>query len=102
MNEFYKKIESYINKYSQTPEVAPHFKYKETTYIEPQVVFEIYSLIKQRNSLQSMWEKECDYNRLLRNENSDLRNELEYLYQDDYEEYCDEHNESNNNKEPLC
>ena len=65
-------------KYSDTDvDKMPHFKYGEATYIDPQTAIDIFSVYKHRNTLQELWEKECDYSRLLKIENTSLANELD-------------------------
>ena len=83
MNKFQNELIKYANKNCQNPDMAPHFKYKETTYIEPEIAFEIAGLFQKLSTLQNMWEKEKDYNRLLRKENQELNEELYYYNSED-------------------
>lgn len=97
MNDFFKKLEKYIIKMEKKYpiELAPHFKYDETTIISADVANQIYSLYEQLTAIQGLWEKEKDYSRLLKNENNELRDELDYLYAEDDDE---ENNISNGNE----
>ena len=84
MSDFFKKLEKYIkNMEKKYPiELAPHFKYDETTIISPDIANELYGIYTQLLITQQLWEKEKDYARLLKKENNELRDELEYLYND--------------------
>lgn len=100
MSDFFKKLEKYIkNMEKKYPiELAPHFKYDETTIISAEVVNQIYALYEQLIAIQGLWEKEKDYSRLLKKENDELKDELNYLYAEP-EDDSDENTLSNNNKE---
>lgn len=93
---FFKKLENYILKMEkEIPiELAPHFKYDETTIISSEVANQIYSLFEQLYAIQQMWEKEKDYSRLLKKENLELQDELNHLYS---KNNCDD-NCNNSNK----
>ena len=106
MSEFFKKLEKYINKMEkQYPiELAPHFKYDETTIISPDIANELYGVYSQLLITQQLWEKEKDYSRLLKKENDELRDELDYLYSDENngEEDTNSNNNENKDKEYIC
>lgn len=85
MSKFVKEISKYI-KQNATSALPAHFKFEETTIIDPEVVAEIYGYIVQANMLKDLYDKECDYNRLLRKENSELKEELEDAYSFDEED----------------
>ena len=74
-----------MNKYG-TSECPPHFKFEETTYIDPDTAMEIAAMYTQLAVLQDMYEKEVDYNRLLRKENQELSADLEDMYAEEYVE----------------
>ena len=99
MSDFQNKLIKYINKNYQNPDASPHFKYGETTYIEPEIAFEIANVFQQLNVLQNMWEKEKDYNRLLRKENQELSEELDYCYEQDNVDEDENDSLLNNNGE---
>lgn len=82
MSDFFKKLEKYTkNMEKKYPiELAPHFKYDETTIISSELANQIYALYEQLIAIQGLWEKEKDYSRLLKKENDELRDELDYLY----------------------
>ena len=82
MSNLRKKIFQYMNKYG-TSECPPHFKFEETTYIDHNTAMEIAAMYTQLSVLQDMYEKEVDYNRLLRKENQELAAELEDMYAQD-------------------
>ena len=67
-------------------ELAPHFKYDETTIISSNIANQIYSLYEQYIAIHELWEKEKDYTRLLKRENDELKEEL-YFYENEEEEY---------------
>ena len=99
MSDFFKKLAKYIkNMEKKYPiELAPHFKCDETTIISAEVANQIYSLYEQLIAIQSLWEKEKDYSRLLKKENDELTDELNYLYAEP-EDYSDDITLSNNNE----
>ena len=82
MSDFFKKLEKYTkNMEKKYPiELAPHFKYDETTIISAELANQIYALYEQLIVVQGLWEKEKDYSRLLKKENAELKDELDYLY----------------------
>ena len=91
-NKFYNKLESYINKTYQNAN-TPAFKYNENTIMDPEVAREIYLTYQQLFSIQQLWDKEKDYSRLLKKENNELKEELDfYSYSEDDED--DEYEES--------
>lgn len=106
MNDFFKKLEKYIlnNQKKHPIELAPHFKYDETTIISSDVANQLYALYEQLIAIQSLWEKEKDYARLLKKENDELRYELDYLYsdQDSDEEDINSNSNANKDKEYIC
>ena len=106
MSDFFKKLEKYINKMEKKYpiELAPHFKYDETTIISPDIANELYGIYTQLSITQQLWEKEKDYARLLRKENNELKDELDYLYsdQDDDEENSISNGKDNKDKEYIC
>ena len=106
MSDFFKKLEKYIkNMEKNYPiELAPHFKYDETTIISPDVANELYGIYAQLSITQQLWEKEKDYARLLKKENVELRDELDYLYSDEDNDEEDTNSNSNENKdkEYIC
>ena len=103
MDKFYNKLKKYIIKMEKEYpiELAPHFKFDETTIISADVAKQIYSLYEQLSVIQGLWEKEKDYSRLLRKENDELRCELDYLCSDQDDEE-DNNSNSNKNKEYIC
>ena len=100
MSDFFKKLEKYIkNMEKKYPiELAPHFKYDETTIISAELANQIYALYEQLIAIQGLWEKEKDYSRLLKKENDELREELNYLYAE-LEDDSDDTTLNSNNKE---
>ena len=81
MVDFRKKLFQYMNKNHNTSiDLAPHFKYNETTIIDPMVAQELMSLYNQLDAFIELFDKEKDYNRLLRKENQELTDELNSLY----------------------
>ena len=106
MSDFFKKLEKYIIKMEKEYpiELAPHFKFDETTIISPDVANEVYGIYSQLYVIQQLWEKEKDYSRLLKKENNELRDELDYLYsdQDDDEENNIANGNDNKDKEYIC
>ena len=93
MNDFFQKLKKYILKNQEKfpmVELAPHFKYDETTIISPSIANQIYSLYEQVITLQQLWEKEKDYSRLLKNENMELQEELNYMIDNDDSEESNE------------
>lgn len=101
MSDFFKKLAKYIrNMEKKYPiELAPHFKYDETTIISPDVANQLYSLYEQLITIQGLWEKEKDYSRLLKKENDELRDELNYLYSDQNNDEEDDNSSGNDNKD---
>ena len=101
MDRFYNKLKKYIlnNQKNYPIELAPHFKYDETTIISADVANQLYSLYEQLITIQGLWEKEKDYSRLLKKENDDLRDELDYLYSDEDNDEEDTNSNSNTNKD---
>lgn len=106
MSDFFKKLEKYIkNMEKKYPmELAPHFKYDETTIISAELANQIYALYEQLIAIQGLWEKEKDYSRLLKKENDELRDELDYLYsdEDNDEEDTNSNGNANKDKEYVC
>ena len=106
MDKFYNKLKKYIlnNQKNYPIELAPHFKYDETTIISADVANQIYSLYEQLITIQGLWEKEKDYSRLLKKENDELRDELDYLYsdEDNDEEDTNSNGNANKDKEYVC
>ena len=106
MDKFYNKLKKYIlnNQKNYPIELAPHFKYDETTIISADVANQIYSLYEQLIAIQGLWEKEKDYSRLLKKENDELRDELDYLYsdEDNDEEDTNSNGNANKDKEYVC
>lgn len=88
MDKFYSKLKKYIVKMEKEfpIELAPHFKYDETTIISSNIANQIYSLYEQYIAIRELWEKEKDYTRLLKRENDELKEEL-YFYENGEEEY---------------
>ena len=101
MDEFYKQLDKYIRKMEKKypVELAPPFKYDEDTIISASVANEIYGIYSQVSVLQQLWNKEKDYCRLLKKENDELKDELDYLYDSDDDE--DDVELNNNEKEYL-
>lgn len=56
------------------------FKLGEDASLHPYIAQEIISLYSYVDVLKKGLEKECDYNRLLKKENIEIKEELEYLY----------------------
>lgn len=84
MDKFFKKLESYAIKYSmQGIENMPYFTYGEENYLHPEIALDIFALYKQVDIIQNLYSKEEDYNRLLRQENQSLKEELDYIYCND-------------------
>ena len=83
MSDFQRKLFKFIRKYQNETEIMPHFKYDETTYLAPEVTQEIVILYQQVAFLHDELEKEKDYSRLLKRENVEMQEELEYYYNDD-------------------
>ena len=106
MSDFFKKLAKYIRNMEKrySIELAPHFKYDETTIISPNVANQLYSIYEQLIAIQGLWEKEKDYSRLLKKENDELRDELDYLYSDQNDDEEDDNSNSNDNKdkEYIC
>ena len=101
MDNFFQKLKKYILKNQEkfpTVELAPHFKYDETTIISPLIANQIYSLYEQAITLQQLWEKEKDYSRLLKNENMELQEELNYMIDNDDSEESNEEESNPFNK----
>ena len=80
MIKFKKKLFQYVNKNIATLDTAPCFKYDENTIISPEIALELMGIFQHSITIQELWEKEKDYNRLLRKENSELQKELQYYY----------------------
>lgn len=95
MTDFEKCLYQHVNKYQDG--IMPQFVYKDGTTLSPGIVEELSSQYKQFEILQEMWEKEKDYCRLLRKENLELQDELNYLYNN--MEEASINNTDNENKE---
>ena len=99
INDFKNKLFNYANKHKTTEQELPSFKFNDTTYIDGDIVMELAFLLSQMDVLQEMFQKECDYNRLLRKENQELTSELEQILNnyDEDEDNDVEFIESNSN-----
>ena len=78
MTDFEKALYKHVKLYSGG--VVPQFIYEDGTTISPKILEELISQYKQFEILQEMWDKEKDYCRLLRKENNELQDELDYVY----------------------
>ena len=61
------------------------FKFNDSI-IDYQVALTIWQTFNVKDTVTNMWEKEKDYNRLLRKENDELMEELYNDYEEDEEE----------------
>lgn len=101
MDNFYNKLKKYIlaNQQKYHIELAPHFKYDETTIMSAEVANQIYALYEQLIAVQGLWEKEKDYSRLLKKENDELREELDYVYAESEDDSDDDITLNSNSEE---
>lgn len=81
MINFWKAVSKYINKNGDNP-IAPHFKYKETTIIDGELVKSLWKEHCQTIYLYEALEEKSDYARLLRMENTDLKDEIACMSMD--------------------
>ena len=77
IQDFFKKLVKYMN--TKDKDNTDAFKYLDTV-IDFDTAELIYNVWCQKNMLEEAYAKECDYNRLLRQENNNLNDELEYVY----------------------
>lgn len=90
MDSFISRLDRFVRKYANTQfEDIPVFHFNDTTSIDAELAFQIHAVIQYKVKLQDMWEKESDYNRLLRQENFNLKEELDAIYQS-YDDIDDE------------
>ena len=88
MINFWKAVAKYISKNEDSP-IAPHFKYKETTIIDGELVKSLWKEHCQTIYLHEALEEKSDYARLLRMENMDLKDEIACMSMD-FEDSTDE------------
>ena len=80
MKDFYTKLHRYVEKVNKNKIENPEpFEYI-TTSIDYEVAKSINDLYMYVSNLEESYDKECDYNRLLRQENRFLTDELDYMY----------------------
>ena len=64
-----------------------------------EVANQIYALYEQLIAVQGLWEKEKDYSRLLKKENDELREELDYVYAESEDDSDDDITLNSNSEE---
>lgn len=90
MKDFYFELTKYINKCDKKgPMLVGSFKFNDSI-IDYDVALTIWQTFNVKNTLNNMWEKEKDYNRLLRKENDELIEELSSIDYEGDEELEDE------------
>ena len=90
MKDFYFELNKYINKCDKKgPMLVGSFKFNDSI-IDYDVALTIWQTFNIKNTVSNMWEKEKDYNRLLRKENDELIEELSSIDYKEDEELEDE------------
>ena len=76
IEDFWKEVAKYVALNKDNPFPVP-FKYKDTTIIDSDVLASIWKDHCNGTVISDLYEKECDYNRLLRAESKEIKNELQ-------------------------
>ena len=86
INNFWIKLHKYIDKCDRKdPMLVGSFKF-EDSIINYDVALIIWQTFNIKNTVTEMWEKEKDYNRLLRKENDELIQTMYNDFEDDEDE----------------
>ena len=81
MDKFFVELNRFMKKRNQLENTTDNiFEYSETTQIDSDIAQMLWEMWKDTNNLQSMYDKEADYNRLLRKENNELLDTIDDLY----------------------
>ena len=76
IEEFWKEVAKYVAINKDNPFPNP-FRYKDMTIIDSGVIFAVWKDHCNGTVISDLYEKESDYNRLLRAENKEIKNELQ-------------------------